>query len=131
MLPILIYYYRVVQLLHSCGPLFKIIRVCGPQPAKNTYFCPKIRMSSKKKKGLQLESISKIPILVPKSGCSLKKKKVFSWNRSTKFLFSSQNHSVLQKKKLPLLVIDKTCAKLFRGPHKFHPRARSWTTLYY
>ena len=75
---------RVVQLLHSCGPLFKIIRVCGPQPAKT-------------------------PI----------------------FVFSSQNHSVLQKKKtslgiglnprllfhqlakpcytrLPLLVIDKT-----------------------
>ena len=104
------------QLLHSCGPLFKIIRVCGPHPAKNTYFRPKIRVFSKKK-GLQLESISKIPILVPKSGCSLKrKKKVFNWNRSTKFLFSSQNHSVLQKKKLPLLVIDKTYAKLFRGP---------------
>ena len=64
------------QLLHSCGPLFKIIRVCGPQLAKNTYFCPKLRVFSKKKKGLQLESISEIPIFVPKSGCSLKKKKV-------------------------------------------------------
>ena len=81
----------MVQLLHYCGPLFKIIRVCGPQPAKNTYFRPKIRVFSKKKK-------------------------VFTWNRSPKFLFSSQNHSVLQKKWLPLLVIDKTCAKLFRGP---------------
>ena len=63
----------------------------------------------------------KIPIFVPKSGCSLKKKKkkVFTWNRSAKFLFSfqnqvfskglhlesvskipilAQNHSVLQKK---------------------------------
>ena len=31
----------------------------------------------------------KIPIFVPKSGCSLKKKKkkVFTWNRSPKFLF--------------------------------------------
>ena len=72
-------------------------------------------------------------IFVPKSGCSLKKKrsslgilirnsyfrpeiKVFSKNRSPKFLFSSQNHSVLQKKRLPLFVIDKTCAKLFHGP---------------
>ena len=64
---------RVVQLLHFCGPLFEIIRVCGPQPAKNTHFCPKL--SLKKKKGLQLESISEIPIFVPKSGCSLKKKK--------------------------------------------------------
>ena len=60
---------RVVQLLHFCGPLFKIIRVCGPQPAKNTYFCPKLKVffKKKKKKGLQLESISKIPIFVPKS----------------------------------------------------------------
>ena len=42
---------------------------------QNSYFRPKIRVfSKKKKKGLQLESISKIPILVPKSGCSLKKK---------------------------------------------------------
>ena len=30
---------------------------------------------------------------------SKKKKKVFTWNRSPKFLFSSENHSVLQKKK--------------------------------
>ena len=41
---------------------------------QNFYFRPKIRVFSKKKKGLQLESISKILILVPKSGCSLKKK---------------------------------------------------------
>ena len=68
-------YSRVVQLLHSCGPLFKIIRVCGPQSAKNSYFRSKIRCSlkKKKKKGLHLESVSKIPIL-------------------------AQNHSVLQKK---------------------------------
>ena len=71
-------YNRVVQLLHSCGPLFKIIRVCGPQSAKNSYFCSKIRVFSKKKKkkkkkGLHLELVSKIPIL-------------------------AQNHSVLQKK---------------------------------
>ena len=67
-------YTRVVQLLHSCGPLFKIIRVCGPQSAKNSYFRSKIWVfSKKKKKGLHLESVSKIPIL-------------------------AQNHSVLQKK---------------------------------
>ena len=121
----------MVQLLHFCGPLFKIICVCGPQSAKNTYFRPKLRVfSKKKKKGLQLESISEIPIFVPKSGCSLeKKKKIFNWNRSLKFLFSSQNHSVLRKKRLPLPVIDKTSAKFFCGPHKFHPRARSWTKL--
>ena len=66
-----IVYDRVVQLLHSCGPLFEIIRVFEPQPAKNTYFCPKLRVFSKKKK------------------------KVFNWNRSPKFLFSSQNQGVL------------------------------------
>ena len=60
-------YVRVVQLLHSCGPLFKIIRVCKPQSAKNSYFRSKIRVFSKKK-GLHLESVCKIPIFVPKSG---------------------------------------------------------------
>ena len=65
----LISYNRVVQLLHSRGPLFKIIRVCGPQSAKNSYFRSKIRVfSKKKKKGLHLESVCKIPIFVPKSG---------------------------------------------------------------
>ena len=56
---------EVVQLLHSCGPLFKIIRACGPQPARNTYFCPKI-IAFFKKKGLYLKSVSEIPIFVPK-----------------------------------------------------------------
>ena len=87
---IIIHKSRVVQLLHSCGPLFKIIQVCGPQSAKNSYFRSKIKCSlKKKKKGLHLESVCKIPIFVPKSGCSLKKKKkkVFTWNRSPKFLF--------------------------------------------
>ena len=72
-------YSRVVQLLHSCGPLFKIIRVCGPQSAKNSYFRSKIRVFSKKKKK--------------------KKKKVFTWNRSAKFLFSFQNQVFSKKKK--------------------------------
>ena len=31
-------------------PLFKIIQICRPQLAKNTYFRPKIKMFSKKKK---------------------------------------------------------------------------------
>ena len=97
-----IIYIRVVQLLHSCGPLFKIIRVCGPQSAKNSYFRSKIRVfSKKKKKGLHLESVCKIPIFVPKSGCSLKKKKkkVFTWNRSANFPFSFQNQVFSKKKK--------------------------------
>ena len=44
-----ILYIRVVQLLHSCEPLFKIIRACGPQPAE---------IPISKKKGLHLESVS-------------------------------------------------------------------------
>ena len=118
----------------------KLFEFAGLSRLKTPIFVPKSEFS-KKKKGLHLESVCKIPIFVPKSGCFSKKKKrsstgiglqnsyfrpkirvfskkkkVFNWNRSTKFLFSSQNHSVLQKKKLPLLVIDKTCAKLFRWP---------------
>ena len=43
----------------------------------------------------------KIPIFVPKSGCSLKKKKkVFTWNRSAKFLFLFQNQVFSKKKKV-------------------------------
>ena len=38
------------------------------------YFSPKIRMFSKKK-GLHFDFISDFPIFLPKSGCSLKKKK--------------------------------------------------------
>ena len=116
-----IIYVRVVQLLHSCGPLFKIIRVCGPQSAKNSYFRSKIRVFSKKKKrsslriglqtfyfrskirvfskkkkkkGLHLESVCKLSIFVPKSGCSLKKKK----KKRSSLGIGLQNHSVLQKK---------------------------------
>ena len=97
-------YNRVVQLLHSCGPLFKIIRVCGPQSAKNSYFRSKIRVfSKKKKKGLHLESVCKLPIFVPKSGCSLKKKKKkktkgLHLESVSKIPILAQNHSVLQKK---------------------------------
>ena len=81
-------------LLHSCGPLFKINRVCGPLPAKNTYFRPKIRVFSKKKKsslGIGLQN----SYFRPKIRVFSKKKKVFTWNRSPKFLFLSQNQGVL------------------------------------
>ena len=99
------------------GHFSKLFEFAGLNRLKSFIFVPNSECSLKKKKGLQLESISKIPIFVPKSGCSLKKrKKVFNWNRSPKFLFLSQNYSVLKQKTLPLLVIDKTCAKLFRGP---------------
>ena len=115
-------YIRVDQLLHSCGPIFKIIRVCGPQPAKNTYFCPKLRVFSKKKK-------------------------VFNWNRSSKFLFLSQIR-MFSKKKRSSIGIDlrnfyfrpkiiafskkKVVAACNRQDLcKIVPRARSWTTLIY
>ena len=73
------------------GHFSKLFQFAGLKSAKNTYFSPKlrvfskkkrssfgidlqnscfrpkIRVFSKKKKNLQLESISKIPIFVPKS----------------------------------------------------------------
>ena len=56
----------------------------------------------------------KTPIFVPKSGCSLKKKKKTGIGLQLKSIykvpFSSQNHSVLQKK------VAAACTKLFRGP---------------
>ena len=57
----------MVQVHHFCGPLFKIVEACGPQPARNC----------------------------SKSWCSSKKKKAFTWNWSPIFQFSSQNHSLL------------------------------------
>ena len=64
----------------------------------------------------------KIPIFVPKSGCSLKKKKkkVFTWNRSPKFPFW-RKIIAFSKKKLRLLLIDKTCAKLLYGMRPASP----------
>ena len=103
-------YNRVVQLLHSCGSLFKIIRICGPQPAKNSYFCPKIRVFSKKKK-------------------------VFTWHRSLKFLFLSQNHSVLHNKKVAAACDRQDLCKIVpraaQIPSGCGPRAPIWTTLSY
>ena len=96
----------MVQLLHSCGPLFKIIRVAGLSRLKTPIFVRKSGCSlkkKKKKKGLHVESVCKIRIFVPKSGCSLKKKGL-QLESIYEVPFSSQNHSVLQKKKLPLLV---------------------------
>ena len=113
---IISYYTRVVQLLHSCGPLFKIIRVCGPQPAKNTYFSPKLRVFYKKKKSLQLESISQNSYFRPKIRVFSEKKKKSSLGINLRnSYFCPKIIAFFKKKKLPLLVIDKTCAKLFRG----------------
>ena len=44
-------------------------------------FLPKSRCSLKKKKGLYFDFISDFPIFLPKSRCSPKKKKVFTQNR--------------------------------------------------
>ena len=93
----------------------------------------------------------KIPIFVPKSGCSLKKKKrsllgiglqnsyfrskircslkkkkkkkkmVFTWNRSPKFLFWRKIIAFSKKKLRLLLLIDKTCAKLICGMRPASP----------
>ena len=91
--------FRVVQLLHSCGPLFKIIRVCGPQSAKNSYFRSKIRVFSKKKKRSSLGIGLQNSYFRSKIRCSLKKKKKGLHLESvSKIPILAQNHSVLQKK---------------------------------
>ena len=107
------------------GHFSELFKFAGLNRLK-TLICFKIKVfSKKKKKGLHLKSISEIPIFVPKSRCSLKKKKkVFTWNRSLKFLFSSQNHSVLQKKKVAAACDRQDLCKIV-------PRARSWNTLTY
>ena len=48
---------QVVQLLHSCGPLFEIVRAGGRQPGRycSKSWCPL------KKKGLHLESDTNFP----------------------------------------------------------------------
>ena len=106
-----IVYNRVVRVFYSCGPLFKIVRACAPEPASN---CSKSWWSLKK--SLHLESVSDFSIFVPKLWCFLKeksslgiclrffyfrpkimvfsKRKVFTWNLSPIFLFSSQNYGV-------------------------------------
>ena len=108
-------YSRVVQLLHSCGPLFKIIRVCGPQSAKNSYFRSKIRCSlKKKKKGLHLESVSKIPILAQNHSVFQKKITAAASDRQD-LCKIDMRHAAREPvvgprcyRRLPLLMIDKT-----------------------
>ena len=63
-------------------------------------FLPKSKCSLKKKKGLPFNFTSNFPIFLPKSRCSLKKKKkVFTSISSLISLFFFQNQGVLQKKK--------------------------------
>ena len=57
------------------GHFSKLFEFARLNRLKTLIFVSKSGCSLKKKKGLQLESISEIPILLPKSGCSLKKKK--------------------------------------------------------
>ena len=104
------------------GRFSKLFEFAGLNRLKTLIFVPNSGCSLKKKRssiGIDLRN----SFFRPKIRVFSKKKKVFNWNRSPKFLFSSQNHSVPRKKRLPLPVIDKTSAKLFRGPLKFHPRA--------
>ena len=135
----------MVQLLYSCGPLFKIIRACGPQPARNIYFRPKIIAFSKKKKsslGIGLENIYFRPKIIAFS----KKKKRFSLGiglRNTYFYpkiiaFSkkkkvstldsvpSARHALLYKVAAAYDRQDLNCAKWFRGP-VVGPR---WSTIW-
>ena len=110
------------------GHVSKLFEFAGLNRLKTLIFVSKSGCSLKKKKSLQLELISEIPILVPKSGCSLKKKKLCNWNRSTKFLFSSQNHSVLQKKKVAAACNRQDLCKIVPRA-ACGSRARSWTTM--
>ena len=50
-----------------------------------------------------------------------KKKKVFTWNRSPKFLFWRKIIAFSKKKLRLLLLIDKTCAKLICGMRPASP----------
>ena len=120
----------MVQLLHSCGPLFKIIRACGPQPARNTYFRPKIIAFSKKKKRSSLGIGLRNTYFRPKIIAFSKKKKVFTWNRSQVLnpslampcytcYTSVPSLAMPCYTRLPLLVLYKDCG----------PRAHSWTKL--
>ena len=101
----------------------KLFEFAGLSRLKTPIFVPKSGCSlQKKKKGLHLESVCKIPIFVPKSGCSLKKKKVLE--SVSKISIFAQNHSVLQKKITAACDRKDLCKIVGCGP-----RARSWTTL--
>ena len=91
---------------------------------KNIYF-------QKKKKHHFLKLFDQKNIYFrPKTRLFSKKKKVFTWNRSPKFLFSSQNHSALQKRKVAAACHRQDLCKIVPRA-ACGPRARSWTTLFY
>ena len=97
--------------------------------SQNSYFVPKSGCCLKKKKGLQLESISEIPIFVPNSGSSLKKKRSSIGINLRNSYFHRKIIAFSKKKRLALLVMDKTCAKLSRGPvvgPRWYKQANWW-----
>ena len=94
------------------GHFSKLFEFAGLSRLKTPIFVPNSRCSpKKKKKGLQLKSISKIPIFVPNSGCSLKKKKGLQLESIYEVLFRPKIIAFLKKK------VAAACTKLFRGPH--------------
>ena len=119
-------FYRFIYKLKSgwsnfstlVGHFSKLFEFAGLSRLKIPIFVPKLGCSLKKKKRSSLGIGLSIPIFVPKSGCSpkkKKKKKVFTWNRSLKFLFWRKIIAFSKKKLRLLLLIDKTCAKLICG----------------
>ena len=80
------------------GHFSKLFKFAGRNRLKISIFVPKSGCSLKKKKGLHLESVSEIPIFVPKSGCSLKKK-VFTRNRFLKLLIQTVKNYIYSRKK--------------------------------
>ena len=79
------------------GHFSKLFEFAGLSRLKIPIFVPKLGCSSKKKVFTWNQS-AKFLFSFQNQVFSKKKKKVFTWNRSVKFLFSFQNHSVLQKK---------------------------------
>ena len=76
------------------GHFSKLFEFSGLNRQKTIIFVPNSGCSPKKQKRSSIGIDLRNSYFGPKSGCSLKKK-VFNWNRSTKFLFLSQNQGVL------------------------------------
>ena len=122
-------------ILHSCGPLFKIIRLCEPQPAKNTYFCHKLRVFSKKKKrgssiGIDLSNSYFLPKII---AFSKKKKVAAACNRQDLCKIVPQARSwttlIYSKMKLYAGIFKEGPRQLLHSPHPISTTASIKTIL--
>ena len=123
------------------GHFSKLFKFASLNRLKTLIFVLKSRCSLKKRSSLEIDFRNSYFHPKIKAFSKKKKKKVFTWNRSMKFLFSSQNQGLHLESisEIPIFIPKSRCSLKKKNAAacdrqdlcKIVPRARSWTTLTY